>query len=153
MKYEFTGVTIIVCGKTLKRIRRLSDDFLVGWIEKEDNLSQDGVCFVYDNAQVYDNARVSGNALVSGNAQVYDNAKVYGSAEVTQCLHFQQPKHNITATDTHFFVGCEAHTHEYWFENIETIGAKHAYTKREIDLVRWLLKVAKQQILAMKGTT
>ena len=41
-KYEFTGETKEYGGVSLKRIRRLSDKLLGGWIEKESNLSQDG---------------------------------------------------------------------------------------------------------------
>ena len=57
-----------------------------GLIEKEENLSHEGDCWVYDNAQVYgaakvyDNARVSKNTYVCGNAKVYGNAKVSGYA-------------------------------------------------------------------------
>lgn len=35
-----------------------------GWLESEDNLSQDGDCYVADQAAVYDGARVLGNATV-----------------------------------------------------------------------------------------
>lgn len=81
-------------GTTLHRIRRLSDNKIGGWIEKEENLSQEGNCWVDDNAVVYgdakvqnntkvsDEARVFGNAIVYNNAKVYDNAKVYGDAQV-----------------------------------------------------------------------
>lgn len=105
-KYEFTGETKQYFNKTLKRIRRISDGLLGGWIEKEENLSQSGNCFIYNNAKVYDNARicgdasiygnakvyanskihdnaiVCGNAVIHGNAKIYDNAKIYGNVEV-----------------------------------------------------------------------
>ena len=63
-KYELTNETKVVFGTTLYRIRALiafgnvSVGDLGGWIEKEENLAQDG------NAWVYGNARVSGNAEV-----------------------------------------------------------------------------------------
>ena len=81
-KYELTKETIEVKGRTLYRIKRLSDGLLGGYIESERNLSQDGTCFVYDKAHVYGSARVSGSALVSGSAQVSDSARVSGSAQV-----------------------------------------------------------------------
>lgn len=92
----------------LYRIRALKDfgdvkaGDLGGYIESERNLSQEGNCWVSDEARVYDNAKVSGNARVYndakvfGNAQIYDNAgvfddtevygnaKVYGKAEVSE---------------------------------------------------------------------
>lgn len=78
----------------LYRIRALKDfgdvkaGDLGGDIEKEENLSQEGNCWVSDEARVYDNAKVSGNARVYndakvfGNAQIYDNAGVFDDAEV-----------------------------------------------------------------------
>ncbi|MFR8974806.1 MAG: hypothetical protein ACLVG9_02315 [Eubacteriales bacterium] len=69
-KYELTNEKKEFLGRTLYRIRALKDFELLdgtiihagdlgGWIEKEDNLSQEG------------SAWVSGNAQVSGNARVY----------------------------------------------------------------------------------
>ena len=61
---------------------------LGGYVEKEDNLSQDGNAWVSQNAKVYDNARIFGDAFVAGNAniygdsQIYDNACVYGDASI-----------------------------------------------------------------------
>ena len=65
-----------------------------GRIDKEENLSQEGNCWIYDdayvfedafvfgNAKIFDNACVSGNAVVSGNAQVCEDAEVCGRALV-----------------------------------------------------------------------
>ena len=60
-KYEFTGE---VNAEGLKRIRRLSDGFLGGWIESEKNLSHEGSSWVSENARVFEDARVFGNAWV-----------------------------------------------------------------------------------------
>ena len=79
---------IEVAGRTLYKIRALRDfndvkaGNLGGYIEGEENLSQDEDCWVYGNAQVYGDAHVYGNAWVYGNAQVYGNAWVYGNAKV-----------------------------------------------------------------------
>ena len=88
-KYELLkDDTIVVEGYTLYRIKALKDfgivkkDDLGGYIEKEDNLSQDENCWVYDDARVYGNARVSGSSRVSDNARVYGNARVFGDAYV-----------------------------------------------------------------------
>ena len=81
-KYEFTGETKTIDTITLKRIKRLSDGRLGGWIEKEENLSQEGACWVFDEAQVSGSARVSGSAQVSGLAQVSGSAQVFGLARV-----------------------------------------------------------------------
>ena len=87
-KYKLTEETIIVNGRTLYRIEALRDFANVkkgdkgGFVEKENNLSQYGDSWVYDNAKVFGNAEVYGSAEISGDAQVYDEAKVYDNAEV-----------------------------------------------------------------------
>lgn len=57
-KYEFTGETKKFSGRTLKRIKRISDGVIGGWIESEENLSHEGWCFIYDEAVVYGEAEV-----------------------------------------------------------------------------------------------
>ena len=93
-KYELTNETIEYRGIVLHRIISLIDfndikkGDIGGFIEKEDNLSQYGYCWIYNdaricgNAKVYDNAMVYDNARVFGNARVYGNAKVFGNAAV-----------------------------------------------------------------------
>lgn len=71
-KYEFTGETM----GPLRRIRRLSDGEIGGWIERERNLSHYGDARVSGDARVYGHARVSGDARVSGNAQVSASLKM-----------------------------------------------------------------------------
>ena len=88
-KYKLTDETMHIYGRTLYRIEAVKEFADVkkgdkgGWVESENNLSQDGNCWIYDNAKVYDDdARVMGNACISGEAEVYHDAKVYGNAEV-----------------------------------------------------------------------
>lgn len=110
-KYEFTGKTKILksCGRRviLHRIRALKDivicgvthvkkGALGGWIEKEENLSHQYSCWVYDEAMVYDNAhvimnakiygaaKIYGKAIVSGNVFVGDTSQIFGNAYLSQ---------------------------------------------------------------------
>ena len=52
-----------------------------GFIEKEENLSQEGLCWVYDNALICEGARVSDNArvlrLVLREAQEYQETQQF----------------------------------------------------------------------------
>ena len=102
-KYEMVkdDVNIDVRGKRLYRIRALKDFGNVkkgdigGYIEKEENLSHEGNCWVYDdavlfgdtevsgNAKIYDNARINGNSKVYGNVNVHDYTVITDNAEVT----------------------------------------------------------------------
>ena len=81
-KYEFTGETLNWYGRILHRIRALKDfggvkaGDIGGWIEKEENLSHEGTCWVYDEAKVYNEAVVCGEAEVCGEAKVCGKAVV-----------------------------------------------------------------------------
>lgn len=88
MKYKLTDEKIKYWGRTLYRIQSLKDfgdvkvSDLGGWIESERNLSQEGNCWVYDEAKVFDNAEVFGGAKIFGKAEVYYNARVFDDAEI-----------------------------------------------------------------------
>ena len=86
-KFELTSEFITnIFGTKLFRIKALIEfgnvkaGELGGFVEKEENLSQDGNAWVYDSARVYDNARVCGDARVYGDACVCGNARVCGDA-------------------------------------------------------------------------
>lgn len=79
---------------TLYRIMALIDipftapeEFLGGYIEKEKNLSHEGICWVFGNAKVYDDAQVFDDAWVFGNAQVFNDAQVFGNARAFSDVH------------------------------------------------------------------
>ena len=95
-----TDECITIGDKKLYRIESLKDFAFIkkgdkgGFVESEENLSQVGSCWIYNDtkvcgnawvfgdAKVYGNAQVYGNTKVYDNAQVYDNAKVFGDAQV-----------------------------------------------------------------------
>ena len=101
-KYEMTEDYIEHKGHTLRQIRALKKipqwgikkGELGGYIESENNLSQNGNCWVEEGSYVYDRAIVYENALVCGTARVFgyagiaeestisENACVYGHAIV-----------------------------------------------------------------------
>ncbi|MEP0547028.1 MAG: hypothetical protein ABJF88_08850 [Rhodothermales bacterium] len=55
---------------------------LGGYVSSEGNLAQDGIAWIYDEAQVYDEAHVSDSARVFGDARVYNKARVCDEARV-----------------------------------------------------------------------
>ena len=87
-KFRLTRESIEFAGLTLHRIKAMVDFGCVkagdlgGWVEKEENLSQDDNSWVCDNAWVTGNAWVYGNARVGDYARVCGNARVYGDAWV-----------------------------------------------------------------------
>ena len=82
------GIRILHRIKALKDFNDVRKGDLGGYIEKEESLSHEGNCWIYDNANVFndacvsDNACVSGNARVSGDAWVFGDANVFGNAQV-----------------------------------------------------------------------
>lgn len=82
MKYEILNETINYEGVVLNRIKRISDGLIGGFIENEENLSQEGHCFVYDNAKVFGEAKVLDNAVVRNESIVKDYAIVSGFSEI-----------------------------------------------------------------------
>ena len=88
-KYVLTDETIDFFGRTLYRIKAISDFGNIkagkfgGFIENEKNLSISGNAWVFGDAKVYGDAEIYGNAEISGDARIYDDAKVYGNAEIS----------------------------------------------------------------------
>ena len=85
--------SIEVEGHTLYRIRALKDfgdqekgiyqvekGMLGGYIQKEENLSHEGNCWVFDDAKVFGDAVVKDNAFVTDESMVFGNATVKGRA-------------------------------------------------------------------------
>lgn len=68
-----------------------------GLVQSENNLSQEGSCWIFDDAKVTDNAQVMDDAMVSGWAEISDNAIVKDSAFVLECA---QVKENAIIQDS-----------------------------------------------------
>lgn len=70
-KYELVPETVTkLYGRSMYRIRALKDfsdvkkGDLGGYVESEENLSQEGNCWIYDNSIVGLGGKVTGNAIV-----------------------------------------------------------------------------------------
>ena len=92
MKYKITNIEMTWHGHILHRIKALKDFILIngkeirkgdlgGWIESEDNLSQEGLCWIYDECKMYDNARRSENSIGYGNSHQFDNSQQFGDSQ------------------------------------------------------------------------
>ena len=93
-KFELVeNLTLYHNGGLLYRIRALKNfgdvkkGDIGGWVESEKNLSQKGLCWIYDDAKVSDKARVSENARVMDLAVVDSNARVHGTASICDISH------------------------------------------------------------------
>ena len=103
-KYELTDIrqSVSISGESLYRIKALKEFVneatgvviekgqLGGFVQSESNLSQDGTCWIDDNARVFNNAKVTDNAyigdeaMINKNVEVTDNAVVKESVWITQ---------------------------------------------------------------------
>jgi len=87
-KYKLTNETIELRGRTLYRIKALIDfndvkkGDLGGYVEREENLSHRGDCWIYGNAQVYGYAQVFGNAKALGDILLCGRSYSDGSQPV-----------------------------------------------------------------------
>ena len=108
-KVELTSTFIInAFGKKVFQIRALisfgnvKEGDLGGWVEKEENLSQNGNAWVYGNARVYGNAEVSGNAEVLHNC---DWASITGFGSVYRTTTFFRCKDKMIRVSCGCFFG------------------------------------------------
>lgn len=111
-KYELTQETkTIYVTKQYHRIRARKDFLDIkagdsgGWIEREENLSQEGNAWICDDAKAGANAQVKGNAMIDGFAHVDGNARVDGNAWVSDDAHVG----GNAMIDGHAYVGGDAH--------------------------------------------
>lgn len=94
-KYKLTKETMVVAGVKLYRIKALKsfgdveEGSFGGFVESTQNLSQEGTCWINDNACVMDDARVQDsarlfdNAFAGGSATIKDNSLLLNKAVVT----------------------------------------------------------------------
>jgi carbonic anhydrase/acetyltransferase-like protein (isoleucine patch superfamily) len=94
---DINGVTVyqIRALKTMDFVNSIGDTITVepgdlgGYVQSEDNLSQSGNCWVFDNAVVMNESTLSGNAVamdsatVCEQARLSDNAKAVGNCQIS----------------------------------------------------------------------
>ena len=139
-KFELTSEFVTFLGKKLFRIKALisfgnvEEGELGGYVEKEENLSNDGNAWVSGDAWVYGDAEVCGNAWVYGDARVYgdaDYATVHGFGSEYRTTTFFRTK----AGDIGVRCGC-------FYGTLEEFRAKVKETHGETKTAKEYLMVA-----------
>jgi len=69
--------------KALKSFGDVKEGEVGGFIDTESNLSHEGDCWVYDNAQVSDGARLTDNATARDNCRIDGQAWIWGNAKIS----------------------------------------------------------------------
>ena len=131
-KYELTDETIHVHEFTAYRIRALKDfgdvkkGDLGGYVKSEDNLSQNGDCWIYDNAvvagkaQVRDNAKVKDSSVVFQNAIVEDHAIISGESNIRGSARIYE--HAIVNEKASVYGSARIHGHAHVYGNAKVKG-------------------------------
>ena len=150
-RYGFTKETKVVNGVTVHRIIALQDFYIAdlntpkmiergtlgGWIEKEDNLEQEGLAWVSDEAVVYGDAVVKDAALACGEAEICgstairDYARIYDSAKVG-CKESVDYKYGLTIVGGHASVYGNASIINLGGNDLEICGYAEVYDNAEI---------------------
>ena len=93
-KYELVkSESIVHNGRTLYRIRALREFTISrgvaikvgdigGFVESENNLSQEDICWIFDDAKVYENAKICDKARIFGKAAIFENAEISDYSQV-----------------------------------------------------------------------
>lgn len=79
------NIDIHVLGISITGKHKVQRGEIGGYVQSENNLSQEGDCWIFDNAKVYDNACIKDNAQIFGNARIYGDAIVYENAKIGCC--------------------------------------------------------------------
>lgn len=104
-KYKLTNESIEYLGRTLYRIEALRDFGNVvkgdkgGYIEKEENLSQDDNAWVYGNARVYGDAKVSSGYCFAYKQKDWEISEIESGEGILLIRDYVEPeegKHIIT---------------------------------------------------------
>lgn len=65
---------------------------LGGFVQSENNLSQEGLCWIYDNSIVINSAIIADDASVMDNSLIMDNAKITGESVIKESIIGQNAK-------------------------------------------------------------
>ena len=153
-KYVLTNETINYDGRILHRIKAIKDfndvkkGDLGGWIESEENLSQEGNCWIYNDAEVYGYAKVHGHAIVYGYAEVYGNAEINKSISNTSMYFTIGPIGSRDDTTTfiktddtiHVNCGCFSGTIDEFTEKVLETHGDNKHAKDYTDAIHFVLK-------------
>lgn len=118
-KYTLTEECITIEDRKLYRIKalrnvgRVKEGDLGGFVEYNDNLSQEDDAWLYHDAKVFGSAWVGENARIRGNACVYGNAQVFGSA--------------IIANKARVFGNAEVYNNAMVYDNAQVYGNAEVY--------------------------
>ena len=91
MKYKLTDETKIHEGIVLHRIQATKDfsdvkaGDLGGWIESAYNLSQRGMCWIFDASMCFERGKVKTNARVKDRSIVCGKAVACGNCRIMEC--------------------------------------------------------------------
>ena len=173
MKYKFTGETKVFRGRTLNQIvcvtafASIAVGDIGGWVEKEENLSQQGTAWVYPDAKIMGETKIHGGEFHGGwfhggeflggvfrggvfRGGVFHGGEFHGGEFLGGvfrggwfALQIQGSKHFLNIpNETTIRIGCQEHTPDFWLENFASIGDEHGYSEQEIAEYKLYIELA-----------
>ena len=136
MKYKITDIEMSWHDHILHRIESLKDFTLIngkeirkgdlgGWVESENNLSQEGLCWIYDECKMYENARRSGNSIGYGNSLQFGNSQQYGDS--LQSENSRQYGNSLQYGNSQQFGYSHQFEYSIQYGNSQQFGYSHQY--------------------------
>ena len=115
-----------------------------GWLESEDNLSQDGECYVSNDGAVYDGARIFGTAIVRDRATVRGPESIFDEfifdgdeyvVDILQRFEYDDDAEEMfTPIDDYDEMEVsDFHKHDLSPEELEKLHQEEAKFRREFD--------------------
>ena len=68
--------------KALKDFGSVKKGDIGGFVTNEHNLSQDGNCWIYDDAKIFDSSEIYNNAKMFNNSKMFDNSRMYDDSRM-----------------------------------------------------------------------
>ena len=167
-KYELVkeDTKTFVDGNAIYRIRALKDfgdvkaGDLGGYIEKEENLFQEGNCWVYDNAKVFDNVQVFDNAKIYDKAEIFTNIEIGGETEVKgneKIFNHSQYVDNLAKVYDNITTDEKAKTYDFshkkdYSSNLENEIQKYEeHCSKVVDKLKLQDELPNFQVISQKG--
>ena len=138
-KKEIDGCLILLQIEALESFNNIKKGELGGFVEKEENLSQNGNAWISKNAQFFRDAKVFGDVWISEDTKISKTNEylIYGpigsrSAFIT-----------IIKDQNYISTGCWSGTKEEFIKRVKETHGNNQYAKDYLALIKFVFKKEK----------
>ena len=135
-KFELSNITMEYKGRTLYRIKATKDfsdvnkGDLGGWVQYEENLSQQGNCWLYDDSKCMDESRVTDNSIMRDFTEMYNCSKMHDYSK----MYDYSKMHNYSKmySDSIIYDYSKMYDHARMFADSAMFGASEMHDYSEM---------------------